>query len=543
MAGWRSHRDFSQIYMPEIFYDKFTLQHEEALDLLDDETIPNLALECWRGWGKSSFMLMKTVRNICYRMSRHILWIGISFERAKEWTENVKFMLKENDRIIRDFGSVLFDWREEKISRSNTKSGYYLQDPKSRQAFCYIAPAGSDQGYRGKNVYIQNTLARLDLILCDDQEDEERIANDQYRLKVRSKLFGTTANLVSRKRPNPATNRWDKTADPNWTPPYRILYADTPKHEDSCINYVLTAPAWVARRFSQSAYRTDGQKPEDYYSLVPELISDQQVQAEVAQAIHAGTLRTYAMEKMCVCRSPGESCWKRDLYRYTPQTVSHGLQFRTDVKRYVIFDPARTGTSTSDFSAMTALAFSPRESCVYLRKTRQGRWDMATLFNEFFSFLVDMNTNVAGVEFAGNETLEYQLLNEARTRGVQVRIVKLSPRGEGVGDLSGEQKAKEIRGNQILLLYQQGRVNHDESLKNSVLEMQQLGFPSLAFWDTFDTVSYVPQLMQREGIMFAQGTQKIEPLYKRNLQVDRERFGPGTLAYAIRNDEWQVVNY
>jgi hypothetical protein len=495
---------FAQTVLKESFDEPMTYQHKDVWQLLDDETLPKVVGCAWRGFGKTTMYEAKAVKSICYRQHWFIMVVGKSEEYATAITENIKAILTTTPTIRRLFGQL----KPRKINPDDfdfpfSKSSWFVVDPETQQPICFITPRGAKQQVRGAQIFIGGRIRRPTLILVDDLEDSEDVDNEDLRKKLRKWVDGDLLPCVGRKRPNPRTNRWD-IAGPGWTPPWRVVYMDTLKHEDAEIRNLLNRTDWKGVIHPQSELRQDKDGRKRYYSLVPELISHEQVRAEVKAAVQAGTIDEYCREKMCLPMSPEHAEWQQGYYRYYTE---HDLDLSRNprIDRFLVVDPARTKTPGSAFTAILAVAVDLAQGRIYLRDLANERLSPKEIHDKIFEKALAFNTRVIATEATGmDDHWKHTLQNEASRRNLGVEFVWLKsssvPKGGDYG--TGKNAIKCARASTMLPYYQIRCVYHEYSLKHGPLEMQQLSYPKNAYWDAIDCMGYIPQVLEEGGRYF-----------------------------------------
>jgi hypothetical protein len=517
---------FGQTFMAESFGDAMTYQHKETWELIDDETIPRVAICAWRGFGKTTTYVARKVKDICYRYRKFIMLVGRSLDYASMITDNIKSEVIMNPRIRLCFGNMKAQ-AYEGVELSFSKKAFFLCDPVSGEPICFIVPKGAGQQVRGMNVRLGNQLIRCDDITIDDLEDDDEVNNEELRQGLRRWFHGALLNCVPRSRPNPGTGKWDLR--PGQLPPWRIFYMDTLKHEDANIAHLLGSSHWKSVRFPQAERRKMGVNPDgsdkyEYFSLVPEIVSHSQVRREVREAVDSGTLDQYCMEKLCIPTAPEMASWTRDSFRYyfesesptdiiryvartgkKPANMRELLNRSPEVDRFIIVDPARTAQSKSAYTAIMGVAAYCTEQKIYIRSLVNERLETDEILDAVFAMAVSLNTRTIAVEDTGlHMHIQHLFMNGARQRGLNIEWIWLKgnnlPRTGDYG--TGKDAAKRARASMIVPYYRQGQVIHEESVKNSALEMQQLSFPKAARWDALDCAGYIPQVLQAGGRYF-----------------------------------------
>jgi|GEM_PF-1116178 len=494
-------RLFAKIVLAESFDEPMTYQHDDVWSMLDDETLPRVVCCAWRGFGKTTMYEAKVVKSILYRQQQFIMVVGKSEDYATAITENIKAILTTNPIIRKLFGRL----KPRKINSDDfdfpfSKSSWFIVDPQTQEPICFVTPRGAKQQVRGAQIFIGGRIRRPTLILVDDLEDSEEVDNEELRKKLRKWVDGDLLPCVSRKRPNPRTNRWNTVEASDW----RVFYMDTLKHEDAEIQNLLNRTDWKGVVYPQSELRQDPDGKKRYYSLVPELISHEQVRAEVKAAVQANEIDTYCREKMCLPMSPEHAEWQRDYYQYYSEAeidLSHGVK----IERFLIIDPARTKQPKSAFTAILAVAVDLDNGRIYLRDLVNERMSPKEMHDKIFEKALMFNTRVIASEATGmDEHWKYALQNEASKRGLGVEFVWLKSSGvPRTGDFgTGKNAVKCARASTMLPFYQARCVYHEYSLKHGPLEMQQLSYPKPSYWDALDCMGYIPQVLEEGGRYF-----------------------------------------
>lgn len=497
----RDSRFFAMSYMYESFTDPMTYQHDAVWRMLDDDTLPYVCVCAWRGFGKTTMYTCKKVKDICFKSKRFICIVGKSHKYAESITENIKMEVMGNPRIRRVFGGIKAA-RYEGVDTSFSKSTWFACDPITGEPMTVIVPKGAGEQIRGMNIRILGKMQRPDDISIDDLEDDEEVLNEEIRKQIKEWFHGALEQCVGRERPNPETGRWNLY--PNPLPPWRIFYQDTLKHEDALIAHLLSSTKWKSLTFPQAELVTiDGEKK--YVSLVPELISDTQVEAEVAHAFDSGLMDTYSREKLCLPISPDNAAWTRDMFKYYHE-AKEPLSGSNEVERFIVVDPARTANQNSAYTAMLAVAARAKDGKIFIRSLINERLEPHEIYDKLFKLAYEMNTKHIAVETTGLELhMKHTLKNEALQRGAQgISFIWLKaqsvPRSGDFG--RGKDSIKRARASTMLPYYKKGQVYHEYGIKGSALERQMLTFPRSANWDALDCAGYIPQVLESMGRYF-----------------------------------------
>lgn len=497
---------FGQCFMAESYDDPMTAQHDETWALWDDETEPYVGICAWRGFGKSLGSKTKAVKSICFRQQLFIVLIGKTFDYACSETESIKQELLQNERIIYVFGRMQaknYDGLETKFS----EKAWFASDPVTNRPICFICPKGARQQIRGLNIRINGRTQRITLIIIDDLEDDKYLNSEEYRKEIWEWLNGAVLKAINTRRvPNPKTGKWvrDKN-DPGWTAPWRIFYQDTFKHEDSAMAHILESTQWTTRRFSKAIHKKDEKGVSTWFTAVPEILSDEDIRAEVRIAERENQMDRFAMESMCLPVSPEYASWRREDYLYYSEKAVRGINTHPDFDRFLIVDPAKTANERSDYTAILAVAANVKTGKIYFRKQLVERMEPEERLDKTIALALTMNSKLIAIEFAGIEdVLEHQYRNELSRRGINAQILGLRARAKPAGDYgTGREAIKRARAGFIIPYYRKGYVYHEQCMKDGPLERQQQSYPKPARWDALDCAGYVPQVLQMLGRYFA----------------------------------------
>lgn len=500
----RDNQFFAEVFLEESFDEPFTYQTDEVNRRLNDDLLPKAAICMWRGGGKSALVKAYAVKSICMRKCRYLMWTSKSHDSSAVETENLKTEILQNLRIRKFFG-YFKSKTYEGVDVSFSKKAWFACDPHTGQPICFIQPKGAKQQVRGANVRIFGRYQRPDLIICDDLEDKENIDNEDIRKAVRDWCEADLFQCVSRKRPNPKTNRWQRSKNPLWRPPWRVIYIDTLKHEDSMMAHLLDSSEWDSIRLPQAEVREDSEGNELFFSLVPELITDEQVRAEVAYAQEHGTMDGYSREKMCLPVAPGDACWNRKMFVYYNDD-DEGIQNDPQFHRMIIVDPAKTSTQRSAYTAILAVAFHLVTGNIYIRDLVNKKLSPHMILIKSFEMALATNSRIMAIEITGLEDwLKHQYEDFSTKSGLanDITFHWLTATGTSIpkGDFgTGRDAIKRARASMILPYYQQGKVLHENIIKESALEQQELSYPRPANWDALDCAGYIPKVLRDFGI-------------------------------------------
>lgn len=510
----RSSEHFAATFIPETFDEPMTYQHSRVWQLWDDPLLPRVGACCYRGFGKSSMAEARIIKGIVFRQLHHIMVVGSNHDSAAQGTENIKTELLTNQFLRECFGNFKPKTATD-LPLTFSKKTFYLSDPITGDSIACVHPKGVNQRVRGSRVKVAGKTRRPDYIFADDVEDDEGVMNEDTRKKTRFWFENALFQCVGRTRPNPRTKKWERPADdPFWTPPWTLVYTDTLKHPDAHIAHLMSNTGWHFENFPQAEFRevSNGQEMvKQLFSLVPEIISHEQVRAEYQEAKENGNLDGYCQEKLCTPMSAEMAAWQREYFHYYDEATyipnaksMYSLNNTDEWERFMIVDPSRNDTPHSVPSGIIMCAANYDLGQVMFRDAISEKLSTKRLIERVFDLAVDFKTKIIGIEITGLEDAGKHLFTSAaEQRGMSIEFVWLDGRQLPHGDFGkGTDAAKRARASQILPYYESGIVYHERKLCRGPLEACCLSYPKCAEWGLLDCAGYVPTMLAHGGRIF-----------------------------------------
>lgn len=523
-------------FHPDWFDDPMTDFNREAWSLYDNELAHRIVFCTPRGSQKTTNSAAYVCKNACFRMRNFVVWVSQTLAIAEQWTENIRSQLMTNAKI-RDYFGKMTTKKFEDTNVSQSKRCFNLCDPRTGEPFMTVVPKGAEQQMRGMNASIGGRLVRPNLIVIDDPENSKEIGNEENRKAFRDWLHDSLMNCVDTKRPY----AWQY---PKWeharqlmqiygknAAMHRIVYNDTLKHKDAQIAHLLEDPYWKHCRQAKAeviekrlwltpeyklalkpdvadrAYKFFNDNPNEdtfYASNAPELIPDWQIAQEIGHAKKSNTLKGYFQENMGKSM-PGDMLgFDRAMFQYY-NDGEKGLSRNDNLFKCVVYDPARSGEATANYSAITAFGIDTEANRIYVRKSLNERMRPLEMHKKAFNLCAETNSHFLAVDETGlKDHIKQVLMDMAAQCGQPIRFLWLKNQtARSAGDFgTGKEAPKRARGSQIIPYYEGLHVWHDLSLKDGTLEGQLLSYPECGNWDAIDTVGYVPQIMAELGIHF-----------------------------------------
>ena len=165
---------FCKTYFPDVFTSDFCAFHKDVFGVLQDATLHSHKKEficraAPRGHGKSQIISFGyPLWCICYRYRLNIVIVSDTGEQAEQFILDIKNNLEDNEKLIRDFGTMAREqkmWRQREIVTDNG---------------VHLVGKSAGQSLRG----IKYNSLRPDLIIIDDLEDDENVETELQRIKL-----------------------------------------------------------------------------------------------------------------------------------------------------------------------------------------------------------------------------------------------------------------------------------------------------------------------------------------------------------------------
>lgn len=452
---YRSTATFAKVFFPERFSSPFSQLHHQIFELIDARlpnglpANPRIAIAAPRGIGKTSIVgLALAGKRLLFQDSRFFCHVSTSFDVACMQTENLKRELITNPIVRKLFGQIK--------ARNSALSG--MDESFSKKSWVtsggsLILPRGAGQQIRG----VLYKDYRPDLIVVDDLEDPDLIANDENRKKL-AEWFD--ADLLK------CTSRVDKN--------HQIVYIDTLKHADSLLQGLLDSSGWTSIRLEIC--------DDNLKSLAPEFMSDEDVRRDYEYYKERGQLDIFYREMRNLPISTEDAVFRQEYFQY----LGVGdVESAKDWEYIIICDPAKTVKMQSADSALVGIGLSRSTNKIWIRDVCAGKMYPDELYHNMFEMAARLDARVVGVEVTSlNEFIKQPIKNEMHRRGHFFELVELKARGK-----------KEDRIASLSPYYRQGFMYHNPTCCVE-LEGQLLAFPRGKRVDIIDAAGYVVEMME-----------------------------------------------
>lgn len=272
--------------------------HTDVLDLFYS-TSQYAIVEAFRGGAKSTLVEEYVIMELLFKTSKFCIIIGNSYDRACERLAAIKHELETNEAIIELFGSQVGPiWSADVI---------VLANGARVQAF------GAKQSLRGAKTAQGD---RPDLAVVDDLEDEDMIATELARHKLR---------------------RWfDGSAMPALIPTGRVRMVATPLHPKSLAEEKRQSKNWKSLVIP-IFYLKDGKELASW----PDRFPMKWVNELKQNYIDSGAITEFEQEYMCRAEDKASKPFQADMFRKGAMPTGYRAI-------EIMVDPARTvNTKTS----------------------------------------------------------------------------------------------------------------------------------------------------------------------------------------------------
>jgi len=473
----------AEIFFPERFFVKFSPLHDQIFDLIDSGE-QKIVIAAPRGFGKTSIVgLALAAKKILFRMCHLYMHISMSFDAAVMQTENLKHELLSNKMVKALFPPI------------KTRGALGVDESFSKKAWvtsdCLIYPRGAGQQIRGI-LYHNN---RPDMLVIDDLEDPETIANDEIRTKTKVWFM---ADLVK------ATSRVKK----DW----QIVYIDTLKHEDSLLQHLLDSSDWASMVLEAC--------DDDLNPTAPDFMSKEDLINEHRNHKEGGMLDVFYREFRNIPISLEDAVFKPEYFRYYSEDGDRIRVKRKDEEKdeliqsknltnVILVDPAKTTKLQSAETAIICVGVDRESRKIFVRDIVSAKMAPDQMYDEMFRLVTQYKAMVLAVEVTSLHLFISQpILNEMRVRGIFPIYLELKAVGH-----------KENRVATLAPFYKLGYVHHNLNCCNK-LEAQLLGFPRSKLWDVMDALAYITVVMDKMAYYFDPEEMNDEDIDKEFLELE-----------------------
>ena len=390
--------------------------HPELVQLFNSGH-KRVALQGFRGIGKSTYIEETAILKALFQERRYILVVGPSWSAACDRLFAIRHELETNEALIELFGDQKGDpWAADTLVLANG---------------CKIQALGAGQALRGK----KHGTDRPDCAIIDDLEDEADVGTEEAQRKLKRWLDGV---LIPALHPTES----------------EVIFIGTPLHPKSLIERIRQESTWVSRVYPICYIDTvTGEEK----SMWPSRFPMSWVTDERNRALESGAMTEFNQEFMCRAEDVAAKPFQQSMIKVAPVAATY-------MAKYVIADPARTVKKTSARTGYICASWVANRLIVHDALGAFHRPD------EIIQTLFDWNEKYSPV-FVGVETnaLEEFIMQPLRAKmvesGISLPLVDLRAPKDKLDFIKGLQP-----------FYMSGSVTHAQSLPH--LDLELTGFPT-----------------------------------------------------------------
>ncbi len=449
-------------YLSEFFTDEPCAFHIELMRDLGDDDKRLIARVAPRGHAKSTLAaLAYPLWCICARKRRNIVIITHEASLATQFVRDIREQLETNERILRRYGDLCGQRRRRKADDAPAPRRKWTEAMFTTRTGITVQARGTGASFRGMRVGPH----RPDLIICDDLEKDELVANPEKRRKLEHWLR--------------------RVVMPALAPDGKLLVVGSLLHYDSLLaNLARRArfPRWDYRvyRALEAERRDDGQ----YYlrALWPQRWSVQRLKEERERI---GTI-AFEQEYQANPIDEGQRVFRPEwLRRYREDEL-----VAENLVHILAVDPA-TGASSGDFFALLVGAIDRTTGVIYVRELTLERVGIVQQVRRIVEAFERYRPVRVGIETIAYQAALRDALDEvSRSERLYIPIVALRPVAN---------KRSRIEG--LAPLLERGVVRFPQKLDPRV-EQQFLHFPKARHDDAPDVCALGVELarsLRRSG--------------------------------------------
>ncbi len=422
------------LFAESILQDHFTLEtpyfHKEIYKLLLAEHKFN-CIVAPRGSAKSTLITLAYVLwTICFKKAHFIIIISDTYSQAKYFIDAIKAEIETNESLRLLFG--------------NLEGGVWGEAEIETSTGIRIIGKGTEQKIRG----LKFRQHRPDLIILDDCENEELVANSERRKKI---LHWYNGSVV------PALNKDG-----------RIIIVGTILHYDSLLNKI-----YRNGDYNSLFYKIEYNNRPLWKARYP----IEEIMKIKKHYKSQGLLDLFMAEYYNDPISDENRIFKKEYFKYytTSQVLIGALS------KVITVDLAISEKESADYTVIMVTG-TDNDNNIYVLEYSRDRYSPIQTIDEIFRLADKWKVRCIGIEsVAYQKSLIWFLQDEMRKRNKFFMIEELK------ADMDKERR---IRGLQPR--YAVGSIYHRPEMTD--LEEELLRFPKSAHDDISDALAYVPQI-------------------------------------------------
>lgn len=303
---------FARTFFPKTARQEGAPFHREMDELLDDPSARYVNIQAFRGSAKTTKLRIYMCKRIAYGLSRTIVYVGASEDKAKTSLEWVKNQVSFNALYRKVFGLAPLKkhWQATDIRISHGP----MQFNVAIQVF------GITGSIRGTNI----DDWRPDLIVIDDVIGDDNSATIEQRVKIKRLILGAVKESL---------------APRSETPDAKMVIINTPQDFEDLSQSALRDPQFKSARFGCWTKETEDLPIEFQESAWPARWTSEELRKEKASAIARNEYSTFAREMECKLVTLETSAFRAEWLRYFGEGEAEPEPPRDEVWVEYVIDP------------------------------------------------------------------------------------------------------------------------------------------------------------------------------------------------------------
>ena len=353
-------RLFCKTFFPNTFRDDFPEYFDRIWDGLETRESRFVNMQIFRGGAKTTNLRAFAAKRIAYGVSRTIMVIGASQEKAEKTVRWLKNAVIKNRRYAGTFRLLPGGkWTETEIEIVH---GIYNHTVA-------VVAYGITGNVRGINI----DDYRPDLILIDDVNKDETVATAEQRDKIENLVLGAVKNTL---------------APESEAPDGKLVILQTPMHNEDITMKAKVDPTYITIRQPCWTLETENLPIEFRKSAWELRFSTESLQRDRIGHINRNKLSVFSREMECKVVATETASFKREWLRYwDPSTLPALANMYVVVSVDPVPPPSKIaieqGLTKKDFECISAVGYCRGDYYLLEYKLNKGHdptWTIATLF-------------------------------------------------------------------------------------------------------------------------------------------------------------------
>lgn len=397
--GATNPRLFCKAFFPKTFRDEFPPYFDRVWHPLESPLVTFINLQLFRGSAKTTNIRAFIGRRVAYALSRTILIICASQDKAEYTVKWLRGQIERNTAYTWCFGLKRAQpWNQDEIRIHHSLAGHDIT----------IIGMGIHGSTRGLNI----DDYRPDLILVDDGLDDETAASPVQRDKLENLVLGALAKSLATVSDNP--NR-------------KMIVTQTPFHHDDYSMKAFKDPTWYNVRQGCWTRETENHPLEHQESVWPVRFPTLELRTDKLGHISRNKASLFSREMECKLVTPETSSFKREwIAFYDENTMPPVNQMYVCMAIDPVPPPSpleiEKGMHKKNFEVIACVGYHQGSYYVLEYRFNRGHepnWTVAT----FFEMMQKWSPKKLRVETHGYQsTLAWLLRNAMQSQGRYIPI-------------------------------------------------------------------------------------------------------------------------